>query len=60
MIRIEYGYDRKARSWCIIALDQEGNQLLSSYVGDLKGLESELEFFQKEFKTTDVTKIPPY
>ena len=35
-MKIEYGYDRHVRSWCILVLDSEGNQIDSSYVGDKK------------------------
>ena len=57
---IEYGYDRAARSWCILVLDKDGNQIASSYVGDKAGLKAELEYMAAEHKAEKTIKIKAY
>jgi hypothetical protein len=57
---IEYGYDRAARSWCILVLDKEGNQISSSYVGDREGLKAEIEFLAAEYKVEKIIKVKAY
>lgn len=57
---IEYGYDRTARSWCILVIDNDGNQISSSYVGDKDGLKIELEYLRKEYRAEKVIKIKAY
>lgn len=57
---IEYGYDRSARSWCIIVLDKEGNQIVSSYVGDKEGLNAEIEYMTAEYNAEKIIKIKAY
>jgi hypothetical protein len=57
---IEYGYDRSARSWCILVLDKDGNQIASSYVGDKAGLKAELEYMAAEYNAEKTIKIKAY
>lgn len=57
---IEYGYDRTARSWCILVFDKDGIQIASSYVGDNKGLKFELDYFRTEYKAEKIIKIKAY
>lgn len=57
---IEYGYDRAARSWCILVIDKDGNQIASSYVGDKDGLKFELEYFNNKYRAEKIIKIKAY
>ena len=57
---IEYGYDRGERSWCILVIDKDGNQIASSYIGDKDGLKYELDFLRKEHKAEKIIKIKAY
>lgn len=57
---IEYGYDRTARSWCILVRDKDGNQIASSYVGDKDGLKFELDYLSTEYKAKKKIKIKAY
>lgn len=57
---IEYGYDRRERSWCIIVFNEAGNEIASSYVGDKTGLKAELEYLAAEYSAKKVTKIKAY
>lgn len=57
---IEYGYDRTARSWCILVRDKDGNQIASSYVGDKDGLKFELDYLGTEYKAKKKIKIKAY
>ena len=57
---IEYGYDRTARSWCILVRDKDGNQIASSYVGDKDGLKFELEYLRTEYRAEKIIKIKAY
>ena len=57
---IEYGYDRAARSWCILVFDKEGNQIASSYVGDKMGLKAEIEYMAAEYNAEKIIKIKAY
>lgn len=57
---IEYGYDRKARSWCIIVFDNNGYEINSSYVGNKESLDYELERLKEEYKVNKTTKIKAY
>ena len=57
---IEYGYDRAARSWCILVFDKEGNQISSSYVGDKEGLKAEIEYLAAGYKIEKIIKVKAY
>ena len=57
---IEYGYDRKARSWCIIVFDKDGYEINSSYVGNKESLGYELERLKEEYNVNKITKIKAY
>lgn len=57
---IEYGYDRTARSWCILVRDKDGNQIASSYVGDKDGLKFELDYLSTEYNAKKKIKIKAY
>ena len=57
---IEYGYDRKARSWCIIVFDKNGYEISSSYVGNKESLGYELERLKEEYNVKKTTKIKAY
>lgn len=57
---IEYGYDRAARSWCILVRDKDGNQIASSYVGDKDGLKFELDYLSTEYNAKKKIKIKAY
>ena len=59
-MKIEYGYDRHVRSWCILVLDSEGNQIDSSYVGDKKGLNYEINYLKEKYHIDKVIKIKAY
>ena len=57
---IEFGYDRKAKSWCIIVFDKDGYEMSSSYVGNKQGLEYELQRLKEEYNIQKVIKIKAY
>lgn len=57
---IEYGYDRTARSWCILVFDKDGNQIASSYVGDKAGLKAEVKYMAAEYNAEKTIKIKAY
>lgn len=57
---IEYGYDRKARSWCIIVFDKNGYEINSSYVGNKESLGYELGRLKEEYNVNKTTKIKAY
>ena len=57
---IEYGFDRKARSWCIIVFDKNGYEISSSYIGNKEGLEYELERLKEEYHVKQIIKIKAY
>ena len=57
---IEYGFDRKAKSWCIIVFNEEGYEISSSYVGNKESLEYELERLKEKYHIQKTTKIKAY
>lgn len=57
---IEYGFDRKARSWCIIVFDKNGYEISSSYIGNKESLEYELERLKEEYHVKQIIKIKAY
>lgn len=57
---IEYGYDRKAKSWCIIVFDENGYEVTSSYEGNKDSAKSVIDYFKKEYKIEKVIKIKAY
>lgn len=59
-MKIEYGYDRSVRSWCIVLIDNKGNIIASSYVGDKASCKYEIETFKEEYKVTEVIKLKAY
>ena len=59
-MKIEYGYDRSVKSWCIVVIDNECNIIASSYVGDKESCKFEIETFKNEYEITEVTKLKAY
>ena len=59
-MRITYGYDRSERSWCIIVLDEEGNEVESCYLGTKEGCMRWVSEYKKEYGTEDVVKYKAY
>lgn len=59
-MQIEYGYDRKAKSWHTVVMDREGNIVESDYSGDLQGAKWAIEYFKKQYNITEVKKIKAY
>lgn len=57
---IEYGYDRKAKSWCIIVFDENGYEITSSYEGNKDSAKSVIDYFKNEYKIEKVVKIKAY
>lgn len=57
---ITYGYDRSAKSWCIIVEDQEGNEIESSYLGTKEGCLKEVEAFKEKYEITATKKYKAY
>ena len=57
---IEYGYDRKANSWCVIVFDENGYEINSSYVGHKESLKYELERMKAEYNVQRVIKVKAY
>jgi len=58
--KITYGYDRQQRSWCIIVVDAEGNEIESSYVGDRIGCDHEIEYFKGKYGIDATKKYKAY
>lgn len=59
-MKIEYGYDKHVRSWNIIVLDENGNEVDSQYVGNREDVNIIIKDFMEDYKTTDVKKIKAY
>ena len=57
---ITYGYDRSAKSWCIIVEDQEGNEIESSYLGTKEGCLKWIDFFKEKYGITATKKYKAY
>lgn len=57
---ITYGYDRSARSWCIIVEDQEGNEIESSYLGTKEGCLKEIESLKAKYGISATKKYKAY
>ena len=57
---IEYGYDRHVKSWNIILFDDNGNEILSEYYGDMVGIKFTIEEWKKEYSISKVVKIKAY
>ena len=62
MLKIEYGYDRRLKSWCIIVFDEVGNEIESSYVGNKADRDYELQYFSNEYNVdpSNIIKIKAY
>ena len=59
-MKIEYGYDRTVKSWCIVLIDSDGNIIASSYAGNKESCKFEIETFKKDYKVTEVVKLKAY
>ena len=59
-MKITYGYDRHERSWCIIVLDDEGNEVESNYLGTKEGCMHFVNEYKKQYDTNDVVKYKAY
>lgn len=57
---IEYGYDRKVKSWVTIVFDDQGNQLEASYDGNKVTRDFVINDFKKQYNITKVVKIKAY
>ena len=57
---IEYGYDKHIKSWNVVVLDEQGNEIESTYNGDMVGVKFDIEFFKKQYNITKVEKIKAY
>ena len=57
---IEYGYDRKVKSWCTIVFDENHNQIDCAYDGNTVSRDFSIEFFKKEYNITEVRKVKAY
>lgn len=57
---IEYGYDRKIKSWVTIVFDDQGNQLEASYDGNKVTRDFVINDFKKQYNITKVVKIKAY
>jgi hypothetical protein len=57
---IEYGYDRRLKSWCTIVFDENRNQVDCAYDGNIISRDFTIEYFKKEYNTTKVVKIKAY
>ena len=53
---IKYFWDRYTRSYIILVLDQEGNEIESEYVGNKVSLQYELKSLSTYYKINDVNK----
>ena len=58
--RITYGYDRHERSWCIIVVDDEGNEIESAYVGALSSCLFLIDRYKDEYNIDEVVKYKAY
>jgi hypothetical protein len=59
-MRIEYGYDRQAKSWHTVVIDREGKIIESDYSGDLGGAKWAINHFKEQYNITEVKKIKAY
>lgn len=57
---ITYGYDRCERSWCIVVLDQKGNEIESHYLGTSEGCLRWVEELKEEYGISEVKKYKAY
>lgn len=57
---IEYGYDRKVKSWVTIVFDDQGKQIEASYDGNKVTRDFVINDFKKQYNITKVVKIKAY
>ena len=60
--RIEYGYDRHYTSWVIVVLDDNGDEIESSYVGNKNDRDFEINCYMNRYniESSNVIKIKAY
>jgi hypothetical protein len=58
--KVSYGYDRHVRSWCVLALDEEGNEIASSYVYSYREALIEVKRFKEWYSINSVEKVRAY
>lgn len=59
-MKIEFGYDRHIKSWNVVVLDDDNNEIESSYSGDMVGVKFDIEYFKKQYDIKSVEKIKAY
>ena len=59
-MKIEFGYDRHIKSWNVVVLDDNNNEIESSYSGDMVGVKFDIEYFKKQYDIKSVKKIKAY
>lgn len=52
--KIRYWYDRYTRSWVIQVIDENNNEVESSYVGNKKDRDCEIKYFAYIYGITDI------
>ena len=57
---IEYGYDRKSKSWVTIVFDDQDNEIEASYDGNTVTRDFVIDYFKKQYNITKVVKIKAY
>ena len=57
---IEYGYDRKNKSWVTIVFDELGNEIEASYDGNTVTRNFVIDYYKKQYNITKVVKIKAY
>lgn len=59
-MKIEFGYDKHIKSWNVVVLDDDNNEIESSYSGDMVGVKFDIEYFKKQYDIKSVEKIKAY
>lgn len=57
---IEYGYDRHVRCWCTMVLDENRNEVESSYDGNTVSRDYMIKQFKSKYNIDEVVKIKAY
>lgn len=57
---ITYGYDRHVRSWCVIVVDAEGNEIQSDYLATKEGCMKWIEYMKAEYGISKTKKYKAY
>jgi hypothetical protein len=58
--KVSYGYDRHVRSWCVLALDEEGKEIASSYVYSYHEALLEVKRFKEWYSIDVAEKVKAY